>query len=327
MVNLGLIGCGGIGRHHLRMLQQVKGARVTAAADPADETLAGVKKDFGIERTFSDYRRLLELPEITGVICATPTYLHEEIVVAAAQAGKHVFCEKPMARTLKGADRMIKTCEQMKVKLQIGFVRRFDEEWLKFRELVRSGVIGHPVIWRQLALGSGPQAAWYFDWEKGGGPFLDGAVHTYDFAIYTFGEVKQVKSSLLRFKESTAPDTGSVDVFFASGDRLHLFWSWGLPPGVSAGYTMDAVGRSGLLVFGTYQEKKPRWFTLVTSGGRQRKVGRHSSGSLGKAFVAQLQHFVDCVREDRIPLVDGKEGRKSLAVALEALRQWKKNQG
>ncbi|MCM8769196.1 MAG: Gfo/Idh/MocA family oxidoreductase, partial [Candidatus Omnitrophica bacterium] len=304
-------------------MKGVKKAKVIAACDPVEEALAGVKKDFGIELTFTDYRRMLELSEIEAIICATPTHLHEKIVVAAAEAGKHVFCEKPMARTLKEADRMIEVCRQNQVNLQIGFVRRFDEEWLKFRDLVCSGMIGHPVIWRQLALGSGPKAAWYFEWEKGGGPFLDGAVHTYDFAIYTFGEVKKVKSSLGRFKKSTAPDTGSVDIFFTSGDRLHLFWSWGLPEGVCGTYTIDALGPEGILSFGVYQEKKPRWFTLKTAGGKETKLGRHSSRSLLKAFTAQLQHFVDCIGNSQTPMVDGKEGRKSLVVALEALGQWK----
>jgi len=326
MVNIGLVGCGGIGRHHLRMLKNVKGAKVIAAADPLEEALAAVKKDFGIERTFQDYRQLLKIPEIDGIICGTPTHLHAQIVMDAARAGKHVFCEKPMARTLAEADCMIEVCQKFGVKLQIGFVRRFDEEWLKFKELVSSGIIGHPVVWRQLAVGSGPKAEWYYDWEKGGGPFLDGAVHTYDFAVYTFGEPVKIKSSLLKFKKFTAPDTGSVDVTFCTGDCLYLFWSWGLPAGVSAGYTMDAAGPEGVLVFGTYQEKKPRWFTLRKEGGKEKKIGRHSSGSLGKAFVAQLQHFTDCIRENKKPLVDGAEGRKSLKIAVEVLRQWKKQQ-
>lgn len=324
MVKLGMIGCGGIGNLHMGFLKKIKGVEVLAISDVNEEKLHFMKNRFKIKYTFSDFRKLLKIGEIDGIICTTPTYLHSLIVTESAKAKKDIFCEKPMAMTLKDADRMIESCEKHNVKLQIGFVRRFDKEWVKFKELIKSGIIGRPVIWRSISGSSGPGNPWFHDIKKGGGPFIDGAVHSYDFALYTFGNVKEIKSSLIKFrKRTTAPDTGFVNVKFSGGDHLLLNWSWGLPPGCHSSGINEAIGPGGVLIFGGVQSKKYKWFVVRKNGGKEEKTGRTPIDTLTKGFQKQMEHFVDCIKNNKKPVVGGLEGRKSLEVGLEVLRKWK----
>ena len=142
-----------------------------------------------------------------------PTYLHRDAVIKAARAGKDVFCEKPMTRKLKDALEMYEVAKECKVKLQLGFVRRFSNDWLKMMELVQSGILGEKVIWRSCSANHGAPTAWFFQRDLGAGPFLDGAIHNYDFGNLMFGQVKSIKSDLLVVgKKGDAFDTGAIAI-------------------------------------------------------------------------------------------------------------------
>jgi predicted dehydrogenase len=137
--------------------------------------------------------------------------------LAAARHGKHVFCEKPMAMNMEDALEMEAVCREAGVKLQLGFVRRFDNEWLKFKEIVTSGQLGRPVVWRTASAGQGAPTPWFFQRELGGGPFMDGAVHNYDFGNYMFGKVKSVTARGTTIQPNrTAIDTGIASIEYES---------------------------------------------------------------------------------------------------------------
>ncbi|MFN4227174.1 MAG: Gfo/Idh/MocA family protein [Candidatus Ratteibacteria bacterium] len=235
---------------------------------------------------------------------------------------KHIFCEKPIAINLKQAEKMIDECEKNNVIFQIGYVRRFDEEWLKFKELMEERIIGRPVVWHQIWGGNGPSSEWYYDIKKGMGPFVDGAVHSYDFAIYTFGKVKKVKSSLTKFKNFTSPDTGTAIIEFESGDMLVLYWSWGLPKNVSSCYVHQALGPGGVLIFGGFQDEKGKYF-VIKRENQEEKIGPIHLNSLSIGFEKQMEHFIDCVKNNKKPIVGGIDGYESLKVGLNVLKNWK----
>ncbi|MCM8833698.1 MAG: Gfo/Idh/MocA family oxidoreductase, partial [Candidatus Omnitrophica bacterium] len=153
-------------------------------------------------------------------------------------------------------------------------------------------------------------------------PFVDGAVHSYDFAIFTFGKVKKVKSSLTKFKNFSSPDTGTTIVEFESGDMLVLCWSWGLPKNVSSQYLHQALGPEGVLVFGGFQDEKGKYFVVRKEVGEE-KIGPIPLNSLGIGFERQIEHFIDCVKNNKKPVVSGIDGYESLKVGLDVLKSWK----
>ncbi|MCS7180461.1 MAG: Gfo/Idh/MocA family oxidoreductase, partial [bacterium] len=171
--------------------------------------------------------------------------------------------------------------------------------------------------------GYGPSAEWYYDIKKGMGPFVDGAVHSYDFAIFTFGEVKRVKSFLKKFKNLTSPDTGIVTVEFESGDILVLCWTWGLPKNVSSQHLHQAIGPEGVLIFDGYRDENGRYFIIKKETGEE-KIGPIPTNSLSIGFEKQMAHFIDCIKDNKKPTVSGIDGYKSLKVGLEVIKNWKK---
>lgn len=325
MIKIGIIGTGGMGKTHAKILKKMNDVEIFSACDVNPIALKQFKEEFGVKEVYEDFSELIKKSNIDAIICSTPTHLHYKIVIEGAKRKKHIFCEKPIAVSLKEAEKMIDICEKNNVIFQIGYVRRFDEEWLKFRELMQENKIGKPVIWHQIWGGFTPPADWFYDIKSGMGPFVDGAVHSYDFGIYTFGKVKKVKSSLLSFKKYTSPDTGVVSVEFESGDILTLGWSWGLPKNVSCLYIHQALGPEGVLIFaGEIIEPKEKYFIIRREGGLEEKVGPIPFYSLSIAFERQMEHFIDCIKNNKKPIVTGIDGFESLKVGLEVIKEWKK---
>ncbi len=213
--------------------------------------------------------------------------------------------------------------------LTVGFVRRFDNFWGKAKEVIESGVLGKPVIWRDIAISAPRLVSWYFDEEKGGGPILDGMIHNFDFGNFIFGNVVKVVSGLTQFKKSTAIDTGAVWVEYESGNIMSNFWSWGMPEGVGAFGGMDMIGPDGVLVFpggfdpqefsSSFDAKKEGLFLLRKRGGGTEPIVYEKNDM----FLNQMKSFVDCLKNNKEPCVTGEDGQAALRVALAALQEEK----
>lgn len=322
-VRVGIVGFGQIGPVHLRSYQQFpEKAEVAAVVDLLDEKLALAKKA-GAERVMKDYEEMLAMDDVDAVSICIPTYLHRELAERAAAAGKHVFCEKPMAMTAADASAIETACAEAGVKLQLGFVRRFDNEWLKFRDIVQSKTLGDKVVWRSAAASQGAPTPWFFQRELGGGPFMDGAVHNYDFGHYMFGPVKQVTAhGTMLQPERTVMDTGTAVIEYVSGDVLQMMWSWGLQAGSTGSAAHDVLGREGALLF-TGVGKDPLDEAAADTGHLtiNRPGGGQEPHSYAKndMFRDELESFIDCIREDKPPLVTAEHGKEALKVALAIL--------
>ncbi|MDP6702150.1 MAG: Gfo/Idh/MocA family oxidoreductase [Candidatus Latescibacteria bacterium] len=327
MLNIGFIGCGGIARNHASRLTHIRGARIVAAADVVADAARGFARDYGAPFHADDYRRILERPELDAVWICTPTHQHPAPVIAAARAGKHVFCEKPMALTMAAARRMKKACDEHGVRLTIGFVRRFDAQWGKLKQIVQSGALGTPVIWR-FAAGGRPANPWFRDETKGGGPLMDGAIHNYDYALQIFGPAASVQASSLQFDStSVGADTASAIINFKSGDQHSLIWSWGVAAGAQVANLNDVIGPLGSLQFGmtaqrapkSFDPKKHGAFTLKAANGRE-EVYPFPHRDM---FSEQLKHVVRAFAKSEQPLVTGQDGIDALAIASSVLRSGK----
>ena len=324
MLNVGFIGAGGIARHHATRMVKLRNAKIQAVADVIPAAAASFAADFGVPHHFADFRTLLSFDQVDAVWVCTPTFQHPAPVVAAARAGKHVFCEKPIALNLRDATRMVDACARSGVLLTVGFVRRFDNEWGQLNKIIGSGAVGRPVLWRFVANGR-PEHPWFRDETKGGGPLMDGAVHNYDFALQMFGPAESVQASSLQFDSSSVgADTASAVINFRSGDQHTLIWTWGLPFGTRSTKLVDIVGPNGSLQFGMQAPEPPRnfdpdrkgAFTLQGANGKTR-VYPFSKNDM---FVSQLKHVVGCFERNEQPRVAGEDGITALRVALAILK-------
>ncbi len=311
-VGLGFIGCGGIHRRHAEAIVEHPDAFIACAMDVSDEAVERHQEDYGTECGTTDLDELLSHGDVDAIVVCTPTGYHPQHVISAAEAGKHVLCEKPMALTVAEAERMADACEANGVLLQIAFVRHFCNEWLKLREIIQSGMIGRPVVWRSVSAGSGPASPWFLSKELGGGPFIDGAVHNYDFARFTFGDATRVSANVRTMKsDSDAWDTGSAVVDFEDGDQLIMCWSWGLPSGedrTSGDSAHDVLGPDGAILFTGGGE-----FTVNTAEGSETVEYEADGGQ--DWFNSQMAHFVECVQSGETPSVGAREGIEATRIA------------
>ena len=322
-LRVGVIGYGQIGPVHLNALQQMDDVEIAAVCDLVEAKAIAAQRRFGAERYFTDYNAMLNWDWVDVIHVCIPTYLHADATIKAARAGKHVFCEKPMAMSLADAEKMIEACDRAGVKLGLGFCRRFDSQWLKFAEIVHSGVLGSPVVWRSVTAGEGAPTPWFFDREKGGGPFMDGAVHNYDFSRLLFGKVSQVKADMRRLRTgTTAMDTGTAILDYESGDQLVLSWSWGLPRGAWGAALHDVIGSKGALRFENpskdplVMDQTKRGALFVSLPGGEIKTFQYERNNM---YFDEIRYFIDCIKTGATPKVSGDNGFEALRIALAVL--------
>lgn len=322
-LKIGLVGCGGVAGVHLDSYSKMDDVVVEAVVDIIEEKAIAMREKYKAAIHFTDYNELMDKKDIDIIDVCVPTYLHADVAIKAARSGKHVFCEKPIAMNIKDADKMIEACRKAGVKFTVGFCRRFDNEWLKFKELIDKNAIGTPVIWRQVSAFGDMGDPWYFDLKKSGGPFLDGGIHSLDFAGFVFGPVAAIFADTMIFrKNTTAPDTGTVMIKFKSGDELILLWTWGLPAGCEGTDLQDALGPAGIIIFPPASDplkvdaSKPGNFAI-----NRGKEGKNETVTFTRnnMYFDELRHFIDCVRYNREPRVSGEEAREALRVGLAVL--------
>lgn len=318
-LQVGVIGAGGISALHLqRLTARSDAVRLVALADINEQKAQTAAEKYGIERRTADYRDFL--PDVDAMLICVPTHLHASIAIECLEAGTAVFCEKPLARTLEEAEAIEKTAKHTGTPLQVGFVRRFDEDWLSFREVVQAGKIGNPVMWRQVMAANRPQAAWYNVEEIGGGPFLDGSVHTVDFALHTFGPAEWVFAHLRTLDSSlTALDAGTATIRFASGDELMMAWSWGSPPGCSTGSVFELLGPQGTITWPLDEPEHAARRRLVINYGQSSEEVSFPMDSVAQAFNKQMDEFIEVANRRSEPRAGVQEGREALRLCLAIL--------
>jgi myo-inositol 2-dehydrogenase/D-chiro-inositol 1-dehydrogenase len=191
-LRFGLIGAGRIGPVHAETLAfRVPQAQLVAIADLNQQAAQPVAARCNIPRVLASGEQLIADPEIDAVAICSSTDTHADLIVAAAQAGKHIFCEKPVSLSLKEIDRALAAVEAAGVKLQVGFNRRFDSNFLRVREAVASGEIGTPNLFHIVSRDPFPPPLTYL--RPSGGIFLDMMVHDFDMARFLIGdEVEEV---------------------------------------------------------------------------------------------------------------------------------------
>lgn len=186
-VKIGLLGCGRIGKlHGTNLVQSVPQAELVAVADPFMND--GIKEwaaGLGVEKVYDDTNKIMEDPEIDAVMICSATPTHVDLITAAAKNGKHVFCEKPLHTDVAKIKECIKLCEDAGVKLQVGFVRRFDHNHSKVQQVVASGRLGAPAIVKVSS--RDPEDPPFAYVEVSGGIHVDMTIHDFDMVRFLSG--------------------------------------------------------------------------------------------------------------------------------------------
>ncbi|OGV63558.1 MAG: hypothetical protein A3K19_17560 [Lentisphaerae bacterium RIFOXYB12_FULL_65_16] len=221
-VRIGVIGCGPMGQGLAKAAKEFEFVRLEAASDVGEKVLGDFCNSIG-GKPFKDYREMIRNVRLDAAIVASPPFLHREMVEALADAGVHVFCEKPMSTNVADCDAMIRHCEQRNVKLMIGQVLRYHGIPARVRELVKSGVIGAPLCMIVRRIWGGFGTSWGTSWrtrrKESGGNLMEINAHEIDFMRTVCGDVRTVMAVGVRHPHSTLdfPDATVVSMAFKSG--------------------------------------------------------------------------------------------------------------
>ena len=314
-----VIGSGRAGMIHARNFARgLPGARLVALADPHAPTLQEAQRELEVETGYASYRDALSDPRVHAVVVVTPTSLHRQIVLDAASAGKHVLCEKPMAMDVRECDEMIAACDAAKVKLQIGFMRRYDDSFTAARERVAAGEIGEVVLVKSLSHGPSVPQEWMFDLRKSNGPLAEVSSHDIDAARWFVGaEIDEVYAIGGNFRCPQAAqkypdfyDNVAMVCRFENGKQGFIDGAMSVGYGYDS--RMEILGTSGVMFVG--RREQDFVVTCSTARGIVQPFVKSWRTLFIDAYEAEDRDFVDCILRDRPPRVCGIDGRMAVAV-------------
>jgi myo-inositol 2-dehydrogenase/D-chiro-inositol 1-dehydrogenase/scyllo-inositol 2-dehydrogenase (NAD+) len=314
-----VVGSGRAGMIHARnFARRVTRARLVALVDPHGPTLQEAQRELEVETGYADFLDALGDVRVDAVVIVTPTALHREIVIQAAEAGKHVLCEKPMAMDVRECDEMTDACDAARVKLQVAFMRRYDESFRAAKERIDAGEIGDVVLVKSLTHGPSVPQEWMYDIRKSNGPLAEVNSHDIDAVRWFVGaEIEEVyalggnfRCPQARLKYPDFYDNVAMLCRFTDGRQGFIDGA------VSAGYGYDArmeiVGTRGAMFIGRTGQDSV--VGCSTEKGIVQPFVKSWRTLFTEAYYGEDQDFVDCILDGREPRVRGVDGRMAVAV-------------
>ena len=323
-VNIGIIGAGRIAKVHAATLAyRIPSARVLAIADVNLQAAQQVAAQFNIPTATDDAAAIFSNPEIDAVLICSITSTHAPFIEAAATAGKHIFCEKPIALNLAQIDNALAAVEKAGVKLQIGFNRRFDANFARVQAAVACGEIGKPALLHIISRDPGPPPIEYV--KGSGGMFLDMTIHDFDMARFLVGaEVEEIYTLAGVTVDPAIGEAGDVDTAimllkFANGvlgtiDNCRR---------ASYGYDqrVEVLGSKGAIAT---TNNYPNAATISDGASVRRDLPLNFfMDRYTESFANEVASFVDAVLNDKPTLVTGHDGRVPVVMGLAAAKSYK----
>lgn len=320
ITKLGLIGVGGIGSLHLKHALMLPDAEVVAVADTAKPALDRAK-EAGVKNVYSSYQELLKNPDVDAVVVALPTHLHLECARDAAEAGKHIFLEKPIAVTVNEAKEVIAVSQRQNVKLMMGYPMRFNRHFLQLKEYMASGILGDienahatyisagPFVHRADGHSPAPVPEWWFDTQRtGGGVFVDLGCHIINLMRMLFGEVTDIKSQFGHRYHMDFDDSALCLARFSSGTLAAINVGW---------YSQEYLMRLDLL--GSVRHASVSHMPPPTMSQLYQML-RKGISEFNQPHYDELQYFVDCLQRDVAPSPSGLDGLRDLEAITAAYK-------
>jgi predicted dehydrogenase len=318
-MNVGIVGAGLQGRRRARALKAVGGSRLVVVADVCLDAAAALAADAGCLAT-SQWNEVVAHGDVEAVIVCTPPHLHAEIAIAAMNRGKHVLCEKPLARSVDEGRAMARAGRECGVRLGCGFNFRHHPALRQARQWYEAGDIGE-IDWIRCRYGIGGRPGYDQDWRakaemSGGGQLMDQGVHLLDLCRWFLGDFAEVSGMVTTRFWDIAPleDNAFALLRTAAGQvaSLHASWTQWKPL-----FSFEVYGHDGYLTVeglaGAYGNER----AIL---GRRDFVAPFREGTVefrgdDRSWDEEWREFVAAVREDREPLASGEDGLAALELA------------
>jgi myo-inositol 2-dehydrogenase/D-chiro-inositol 1-dehydrogenase len=322
-IRVALLGAGRIGQEHAKNLVSIPGVEVRIVCDPRLDAAKMLRPLVRAEKVTDQADEVLSSKDIDAIIICTPTDTHAGLIETAADAGKAIFCEKPVALGLGRTQEALRKVAEKSVPFQIGFQRRFDTGYAEARRRIESGELGRLDQFRTVGRDPAPPPREYL--EKSGGLFLDQAIHEFDIARFLMGEVEEVNAwGSVRFHPDASEfgdiDTATTLLRFASG-ALGV-----VENSRRAVYGYDIVtevfGENGKMVVQAEPKTPLRHYH---KDGYKLDHFHFFMDRFGPAFRAELQAFFDSVAKGTPPSPGPVDALESLKIAIAATRSLKEN--
>lgn len=336
-VRVGLIGCGSIALSaHIPALSRLSAlARLVTVCDIRSQVAEQTASRLGVPRWTADYQDVVHDPDVDAVIITTPEFLHAEQTIAAARAGKHVLCEKPIAATLAEADAMIAAAEAAGVHFMVAHSRRFTARYITVRELLDSGAVGEPLLIRenerrpraQYSALNLPVDVWQPEPERqqswkdiarySGGVARGHAIHEMDlFRWFAGSEARSISAEAkITIPGREVPDAISIQLEFANGILAGCDLYSQAPSGYPYYHQLEIVGTKGIL---RARDTDMITLTRYDAGGMQFPTAYDSLLHITDAYVNEQRLFFEAVRNGTPVPLDPHDARAALELALAA---------
>jgi len=310
--------------HTANLVRKIPEANLVAICDIRLDVARAVADDLGIQRVVQDYHELLADLSIEAVLIAASTNAHAMIIKDSAKAGKHIFCEKPLALDLKDIDDALEEVRESNVKLQVGFNRRFDKSFRRVREITSSGELGQPCILR--ITNRDPEVPAMEFMRVSGGMFLDMSIHDLDMARFQIGEVEEIYAMGTVLIEPALKELGDLDTTI-----ITLKFTNG---------TIGVIDNSRQAVYGYDQQLEVFCLngTAIANNEVENTVVKGSRQGFQSAllpnffmqryadcYVDEVRQFLACVRDDKPTPVTGEDGRMAVVLGHAAWKSFHEN--
>lgn len=305
-LRMGIAGLGRLGRHHAENLAfHVRNAQLVWACSPVPTELDEARSQLGIAQVTSDFAQMVQAPDVDAIVLVTPTDLHAQQTIAALEAGKHVFVEKPLALDVADCERVEAVAARHPDRVaMVGFVRRFDASYRRAYDDMRQGSIGRPFLVRSQTCDMNDPSGFFVRYAaQSGGIFMDCSVHDIDLARWMLGNppaLRAYASGTIAIHTGLAAqgdvDNGLAIVDFEGGGRAMFYASRTFAHGHET--QTEIIGTAGKLLIG-HGAARDRLVTSDCHGVR------HASTSdfferFGDAFIQEMQAFVAACRGEAV---------------------------
>ena len=319
-LGMGVLGVGEMGKRHAENLRHlVPHAQLIAVADVDGARAGKVAAELEIEHAYASLDAMLERKDIQAVLIATPDKFHAEAVKAVARAGKDILCEKPLGLTLQSAQDALQVVKDAGVRLQMGFMRRYDPAYVSAMEQIEAGEIGEPVIFKSIGRDKDMPPLAAYQSGMNGMLFFTSTIHDFDLArwltrdevaeVHSFGTVA-IRPEIEKFGDVVA---STVNLRFSRGAIGNVeSYAQSL-----YGYDVrtEIVGSLGSILIGGLRQNSA---TLLKPGQGSYPLADHFLSRFRDAYLAEVTDFVDTILSDRFPLVTGLDGLRAVAIAVAA---------
>jgi predicted dehydrogenase len=319
-LGVGVVGVGDMGRRHAENIRKMVGqARLVAVTDPDSERAKRVAAELELDTPDRSIEELLERKDIDCVVIASPDKFHAQAIQQAAAMGVDILCEKPLATKLEDAQAALDAVSRAGVRLQIGFMRRYDPAYVAAMKRIEAGEIGDTVLFKSIGRDKDAPPLAAYQSQLNGMLFYNSAIHDFDLARWLMrDEVSEVHSHTtcaIRPEVAQYGDivAGVVNLKFVHG-AIGNIESY-----VQAAYGYDVrseiVGSKGSIFVGSLRKDSA---TVLTGNGSTRTLEDHFLSRFADAYLAEMQDFVQNMRDDKPARVTGEDGMRALQIAVAA---------